>query len=173
MMKKSLAATAVAAVFVLGGAASAQATVYTPSIDCTANPATLEVGQSATIDCQFENIDDGTSVVFSVEGSGATLSSLVFAAGSGSSVTKTVAGGAASATLAATVAGTYTVSVTAGQLATETATVTAAAAGEDPDTIPSTGGTVPTAALWLGAGALGLGGLAVVAATARRRAQQR
>ncbi|WP_396655249.1 LPXTG cell wall anchor domain-containing protein [Microbacterium aurum] len=40
-------------------------------------------------------------------------------------------------------------------------------------TLPSTGGEIPAVALWIGAGALGLGGLAVVAATARRRAQQR
>lgn len=112
---------------------------------------------------------------------GATLSSLVKAAAAGS-VTKPIVNGVASANFTASAAGTYTVSVTDGDVNdTITLTVTAASTGGGAgggtggagSTLPSTGGEIPAVALWIGAGALGLGGLAVVAATARRRAQQR
>ena len=42
----------------------------------------------------------------------------------------------------------------------------------DSGELPATGGDVPMGAIWLGIGAVGLGGIAVTAAAARRRASQ-
>ncbi|HBS76140.1 MAG TPA: sortase, partial [Microbacterium sp.] len=58
-------------------------------------------------------------------------------------------------------------------IATTEITVTADSDSDsDSGELPATGGDVPMGAIWLGIGAVGLGGIAVTAAAARRRASQ-
>lgn len=168
MLKKTFAAAIVAGALLFTGASAANAVVYTPSVDVTAAPATVAVGGTTTITATFTDTAE-TSATFSVTPTtGASLSSIVRTA---PSVSKPIVNGTATATFTGTTAGTYTVAVVAGDLR-DTVTITVTAAGGSA-ALPSTGGELPAAALWVGAGALGLGALAVVAATARRRAAQR
>lgn len=174
MIKKILAATAVAGALLFAGASAANAANYSPDVTATTGSSTLEVGGTTTITAVFANTQ-ASSATFAVSPStGASLSALVRTA---AAVEKPIVNGAATANFEATAPGTYTVTVTAGE-ATDTVSITVAAAGSGAadgsgsGTLPSTGGQVPAAALWAGAGALGLGTLAVVAATARRRAQR-
>ncbi|MCT9819021.1 LPXTG cell wall anchor domain-containing protein [Microbacterium sp. W1N] len=179
MLKKTLAATVVAGALLFGGASAASAANQYPIDEdaITVTDTTPGIGQTITITI---NIGDFSFVInnvtFTVSPStGASLASLVSTATSSSSVTKPVSNDVASASFTASAAGTYTVTATDAATGTVLDTITlsvAAAAAGDP-TLPSTGGELSTAALWVGAGALGLGGLAVVAATARRRAAQR
>lgn len=171
MLKKTLAAVVVAGALLFTGASAANAD-YTPGTGPVASDPTPAPGETIVI--TVTDIPDTVSVAtFATTGAGATLSSIVLAASTGSSVDKDVVDATASANFVATEPGTYTVTVT-GDDGTDLGSVdiTVAAAGGDDDELPSTGGTVPAVALWVGAGALGLGGLAVVAATARRRASQ-
>lgn len=170
MFKKTFAAAVVAGALLFTGASAANA--YTTEVEVTAGDPTLSIGESTTITAVFAD-PEVTSASFSVSPtSGATLASLVHAS-AGGAVTKDVVDGEATATFTASAAGTYTVTAAAGD-EVGTTTITVAAAGTDggADALPSTGGEIPAAALWIGAGALGLGALAVIAATARRRAQR-
>lgn len=182
MFKKTLAAAIVAGALLFAGASAANADTATDApyppdnSSVTVSPNSVAVGQTATITANVP--DDYISVTFEST-AGSTLSSIVAAAATGSSVTKTPTNGVATASFSATTPGTYTVTVSGGtgnaggEVGSVTITVTAAAAaGGAGGGLPSTGGEIPAAALWIGAGALGLGALAVVAATARRRAQR-
>lgn len=185
MIKKALTALAVAGALVFAGSAAANAyTVPPPPI---VGDTTLAPGVPTTI--TITGLEDYDQVVFSVAG-GATLASLVHTATATVSVTKPVSNGTASAIFSSDVAGTFVVNVsdTAGNLITS---VTLAVDPSFADTgsggsggvvggsggasgvggLPATGGDVPVAAIWLGVGAVGIGGIAVVAAVARRRAQ--
>jgi len=172
MLKKTLAAVVVAGALLFTGASAANAD-YTPDDNVTVSDSTPAPGQTIVI--TITGIADGIPwVTFSTTDAGVTLSSIVPTAVT-SSVQKDVVDGTASANFVAAEPGNYTVTVTdpdGNVLETVGITVAAAGAGDD-DELPSTGGTVPAVALWVGAGALGLGGLAVVAGTARRRAAQR
>lgn len=175
MIKKTLAAAVVAGALLFAGASAANAEEYPSEVTVTAAQSTLTVGGSTTITATFENTESGTATFSVSPTSGATLSSLVKAAAPGAVSKPINEAGVATANFTASAAGTYTVTATDGA-ATNTVTITVAAAGAGAgggSTLPSTGGEIPAAALWVGAGALGLGGLAVVAAAARRRAQQR
>lgn len=179
-MKKSLAAVAVAGAIVLTGASAAHA--YPVDIECVANPTTVALGGSTTISCT--GLNDDFDATFSVTGpgvqQGVTLTSVAASAATGTaSVTKPVVGGATSATFTPPTAADYAITVTQGDesFGTDTVTVTVvegSASGGTGSTggLPATGGDVPGAALWLGVGALGVGGIAVAAAAARRRASR-
>lgn len=174
MMKKAFAAAVVAGAMIFAGASAANAVEYPAEVTVSTSASSITVNGTATITATFENTE-ATSATFSVSPTtGAGLSSIV-AAAAGSSTTKPIVNDVATATFTGTTAGTYTVTAAAdGVSSTVTVTVTAAgaAAGGGNGTLPSTGGEIPAAALWIGGGALGLGALAVVAATARRRAQR-
>ena len=181
-MKKSLAAVAVAGAIVLTGASAAHA--YPVDIECVANPTTVALGGSTTISCT--GLNDDFDATFSVTGPGAqqgvTLTSVAASATTGTaSVTKPVVGGQTSATFTPPTAADYAITVAQGDESfgtfTDTVTVTVvegSASGGTGSTggLPATGGDVPGAALWLGVGALGVGGIAVAAAAARRRASR-
>lgn len=175
MLKKTLAAAGVAALLILGGASAATAADYPATVGCTANPATIAVGETSVITCT--GLEPNVTGTLTVTGPGVvpdTLTSIVFASTSGtSSVTKTTsAAGDVSVNFRGPAAGSFTVSLEAdnGQSGSAAVTVTAASGGDSG--LPATGSTVPAAAIWLGVGAIGIGGIAVAAAVARRRAQQ-
>ncbi|MEI3865713.1 hypothetical protein V6S02_01320 [Microbacterium sp. CCNWLW134] len=188
MFKKFLAAAGVAGLLVLGTAAAANAD-YASEVDLTAQDATPTPGQSTLLTAT--GLVDGP-VIFGTEGPGVepnTLSSIAFAAEFPTSVVeKTAVDGVATATFTAPqTAGEYVVTVFDSEQNSAQITITVAAAtGGTPGTpgtpgagggtgtggsLPATGGNaVPAAAIWLGAGAVGLGGIAITAAVARRRA---
>ena len=177
MFKKALAVTAISGAMIFGGALAASAADgYPTEVSCTISPATLEVGDQATIGCV--GLTPGEVYTFSVTGPGITpgaLSSIVAAAATGTAtVDKTAdANGDASAAFTATAAGTFSFSVTGDgvAVASVTAAVTdpnAAAPGAGAE-LPVTGGGVSPAAIWIGVGALALGGGAIGVATVRRR----
>lgn len=182
MLKKTLAAAFAAALLLFGGASAASATTYTPDDNIAVSDATPSPGESVTI--TVTGIPGSVnSVIFSTTSSSVTLGSLVRTAAVTSSVTKPVtADRTSSATATFSQAGTFVVTATGDDgtdLGSTTLVVAAATdgsgsgTGDDDGGLAVTGGSVPIAALWIGAGALGLGALAFVAATARRRAQQR
>ena len=169
MFKKTFAAIAVAGLLVLGGAGAASAD-YTPDPPTVVvSDTTPAVGQTITI--TFNNLNVPFVRITVTPGQGVTLASLVHAAGSGG-VEKQVVNGSASVQFTASQTGTYVVTAADGEgnvVATQTLTVGTAAAGGSGQ-LPATGGEVPGAMIWLGVGAIGLGGIAVAAAVARRRA---
>ncbi|TQK18643.1 hypothetical protein FBY40_1132 [Microbacterium sp. SLBN-154] len=190
MFKKFLAAAGVAGLLVLGTAAAANADAdYTATLEVTAGDAVLEPGQSTVL--TVNGVADGT-VIFGTEGVGVepnTLSSIAFAAEFPTSIVeKQAVNGSASATFTAPqITGTYVVTVfdSAGEFGQISITVGAVGSGgpggsggagggtgaEGTGSLPATGGNaIPAAAIWLGAGAVGLGGIAITAAVARRRA---
>lgn len=186
MFKKFLAAAGVAGLLVLGTAAAANAD-YASEVDLTAQDATPAPGQSTVLTAT--GLVDGP-VIFGTEGAGVepnTLSSIAFAAEFPTSVVeKTAVDGVATATFTAPqTPGEYLVTVFDSEQNSAQITITVAAAtGATPGTgggsgggtgtggsLPATGGdAIPAAAIWLGAGAVGLGGIAITAAVARRRA---
>lgn len=173
MLKKTFAAVVVAGALLFTGASAANAD-YTPDEDITVSDTTPAPGQPFVI--TVINIPQPiATVTFTVTGPVGTSLASVATATTASIDKPVTADRTSSVTVTSPNAGTVTVAAVGDDgtdLGTTTVTVAAAGAGDD-DELPSTGGTVPTAALWVGAGALGLGGLAVVAATARRRAAQR
>lgn len=180
MLKKTLAAAAVAAALLFTGASAAQAAVddYPATVSVEAASSTLEVGGSTVVTATFENTEFAAATFTVSPTTGGSLSAIVRTA---TSVESTIVDGKATTTFTATEPGTYTVTASTpdSEPASTTITVAAAGAGAGGSTgggsnaLPSTGGQIPAAALWGGAGALGLGALAVVAAAARRRANQR
>ena len=185
MLKKTLAVAGIAGLLLLGGASAASADYTIDENITSTGGGTTAPGDPVVI--TFSGIpdeltDDGT-VEFAVTGGpgGATLSSLVFASAAGATVSKTVVGGSASATFVSETPGTFTISLInppSQVIATTTVVVAvpAAAGGAGSGSgasggLPATGGTVPVGAIWLGVGAIGIGGIAVVAGVARRRAR--
>ncbi|WP_109210438.1 MULTISPECIES: LPXTG cell wall anchor domain-containing protein [Microbacterium] len=176
MFKKAFAVVALAGALVLGTAAAASADPYPPEVSCTVSPTPVTVGATATIACTGFDLP---TALFGVQSGDGSLSSIVLADADPVVVEKPVTNGAASATYTApSTPGTYTVLVaqTDGEVVEDVAevSVTVAAAGSGAGSgsgaLPATGGTVPGAFIWLGVGAIGLGGIAVAAAVARRRA---
>ena len=175
MIKKTLTAVGIAGVLVLGGSSAAFAG-YASDVDVTADDVTLTPGQATVVTA---NNVDGTTT-FSTSGVGVsenTLTSISFAAAVASDTAVKEAGDdrTAQATFTTpTAGGTYLITVTDEDGDTDAIQITVAAAstgGGTGGSLPATGGdAVPAAAIWLGAGAVGLGGIAVTAAVARRRA---
>jgi hypothetical protein len=169
MLKKTLAAAAFAAVLVLGGASAASAD-YTPDPPTVVvSDTTPAVGQTITI--TFNNLNVPFVRITVNPGQGVTLASVVRTAASGG-VEKQVVNGSASAQFTASTAGTYTVSAadaSGNVVGSQTLSVGTSSSGGS--SLPATGGgDVPAAVIWLGVGAVGIGGIAVAAAVARRRA---
>lgn len=177
MMKKAFASAGVAGLLIFGAAAAAHAEEYPAAVSVTAADVTLTPGQATVITAQ--NVDGQT--IFDTAGPGVsenTLTSIAFAAANGSdtAIKQADETRTARATFTApTAGGTYVITATDADGDTDrvTITVTAAASGGTGGTgaLPATGGdAIPAAVIWLGAGAVGLGGIAVTAAVARRRA---
>jgi hypothetical protein len=179
MIKKTFAAAGVAGLLVLGVASAAHAEPYPATVSVTADDVTLTPGQATVVTAL--NVDGG--VVFETTGPGVspnTLTSISFASVNATDTAEKVAdeNRTARATFTApTVGGTYVIIATDedGDRDSVTVTVAAATSGGSGSggsgSLPATGGdAVPAAAVWLGAGAVGLGGIAVTAAVARRRA---
>lgn len=177
MLKKTLTATGIAGLLVLGGASAAMADGYETDVEATAGDVTLTPGQATVITAS--NVDG--QVVFETSGPGVsenTLTSISFAAvvSSDTAIKQADANRTAQATFTApTAGGSYDITITDAQGDRQVITVTVAAANAGGSgtggSLPATGGdAVPAAAVWLGAGAVGLGGIAVTAAVARRRA---
>jgi hypothetical protein len=183
MLKKTLVAVGIAALIALGSplaASAAPPAPYPANITCRAAAATVRSGETTVINCS--GLQPNITGVITVTGPGVTpdtLSSIVFAAPIGtSSVTKTTSPeGTVSVNFKGPITpGAYTVTLVAengqeGEAVVEVVVPDAASGSEDG--LPVTGGTVSPAAIWLGVGAVGLGGIAVAAAAARRRAQNR
>ncbi len=181
MLKKTFAAVGLAGLLVLGGSAAANADTYPPigEEDVTISVSALTIAPGAVSTITVEGLAETTTeVVFVAEGETATLASAAPIAGA--FITKPVMDGMASADFSATAAGTYTVAVSSldAVYGSVDITVDPALAGGpgDPGTpggpggLPVTGGAFPATALWLGLGAVGIGGIAVAAGVARRRA---
>ncbi|WP_248240073.1 hypothetical protein [Microbacterium kunmingense] len=178
MIKKTLTAVGIAGFIVLAGASAANAD-YASEVEATVADPTVVPGQATIITAT--NVDGTTT--FATSGPGVTentLTSISFAAVAADTAVKEAGDDrTAQATFTApTAGGTYTVRITDADGDTQSVTLTVAAAdsgsggtGGTGGSLPATGGdAVPAAAIWLGAGAVGLGGIAVTAAVARRRA---
>lgn len=174
MFKKILSVVGISAALVLGSAAAATADEYPADAPVAASDTTLTPGQAVTITAN--DLGDYATVFFSAPAG--TLASIVAAQSGGTSVEKPVVNGSASASYTApNAAGQYTVTVSApgGEVLGSVTLTVAAAGGAGGETgggsgLPVTGGTVPAAVIWAGVGALGLGGIAIAAVAARRRA---
>lgn len=175
MLKKTFAAVALAGALILGTATAASALTYPDQLNVTISSPTVTVGNSTVI--TVTGLDGLDVVTFSHDaGAGASIASIAFTAIAGSSVDKPVAAGTASATFTATTPGSYTISIYDGSTLLGSVPVTVAAAGSgadsDADGLADSGGTVPAAVIWVGVGAIGLGGIALAAVAARRRTQK-
>lgn len=176
MIKKTLTAVGIAGFIVLAGASAANAD-YASEVETTVGDPTLVPGQATIITAT--NVDGTTT--FATSGPGVTentLTSISFAAVAADTAVKEAGDDrTAEATFTApTAGGTYTIAITDADGDSQSVTITVAAAstgaaGGTGGSLPATGGdAVPAAAIWLGAGAVGLGGIAITAAVARRRA---
>lgn len=172
MLKKTITAAAIAGFLVLGGSSAAFA--YPDEDIITADDVTLTVGAGTTV--RASGLDGLDTVYFGTTSAGATLSSIVFAAAP-SEVAKSVADdNTASAQFSASTAGSFDVYVRDEEgTVLDTVTISVAAVGTTTPTTPSTGlpatgSELPAAAIWIGVGAIGIGGIAVAAGVARRRA---
>jgi len=174
MLKKTLATAALAGAIILGGASAALADTYPPAAVVTAGSASIGPGGSTVITAT--GLEDFDVVTFGHNAPSGTLSSIVAASAIVGTIDKPVVNGAASATFTASQPGNYTVSVFAGGALVGSVAVSVAgdsASGSGAGNLPPTGGSVPAAAIWVGVGAIGLGGIGVAAVAARRRTQKR
>lgn len=178
MLKKTAAALAVAGVIALGSASPAFAYPVDPEAGCTVSPAAFTAGTPSVISCV--GLPAGPTT-FTVAGPGVgpgVIASVASAAASGSaSVTKDAsAEGTVSATFTPPQTASYSITVVDAEGATVASETLPAASGTGTGGSASggglavTGGSVAGEVVWLGVGALGLGGIAVAAAVARRRA---
>ncbi|MCU4671205.1 LPXTG cell wall anchor domain-containing protein [Microbacterium fluvii] len=187
-MNKAISAVVAAAALTLVGAAAAPAafaasdasvrtaeTYPVAQAECTAEPQTIEIGSASTITCVWDDDSlDGTIVTFATDGPGIgtdSLASLVVASNTGiDTAERTIAGDTASIVFTGPAERVYPITITWGPDAASTAHVeipisVVRATG---DALPATGGSVPSAAIWLGVGALGLGAIAVSVGLGRR-----
>lgn len=176
MIKKTLTTVGIAGLLIFGASTAANAAAYPPVVDGTTSATVVAPGQPATIGFAFPGYEDGTTVTFVVTGenvSGVTLASIVSTAVSSKSIDKTIAGGSASVQFASSTGGTFTVTpfIDGRQVGNAVSvTVDASSGSASGPALPATGSEVPAAALWLGVGAVGIGGIAIAAGVARRRA---
>ncbi|GAA4777672.1 hypothetical protein GCM10023351_23120 [Microbacterium gilvum] len=159
------------------------ASAYTPS----APEGTTAVAPGGTATLGFGGFAPGETITFSLTGwnaSGASLATIVRTAVETASITKPAAADGSTTvdvTLPADAAGAYTVTATGGtsgasaSAALDTGIPVPAEAGggsgdgSGSDSLSPTGGDLTSVGLWVGGGALLLGGAAVVTATAIRR----
>lgn len=179
-MKKTLTSLALAGMLVVGGASAATAAGYpVDEPDIVASDTTPVAGQPVTLTVR---VPDGiTEVTFTINGApvGSTLTSMVHAAAAtvDLSVVKPVVNNTASAVFTPAGNGTFTVMVTAPGMDPISLNVVVGAATdpgageENSDDLATTGGDVPAGVIWAGVGAIGLGGIAVATAAARRRSK--
>ncbi|MEU1972074.1 hypothetical protein ABZ477_10485 [Microbacterium sp. NPDC019599] len=163
MLRKTLSALVVAGALALSGAAAASAEEYPAEVVISAADVTPAPGVPTLL--TVGGLEGLTEVQFDITGcTGAT-----FQESGTARVVRTVVDASATATFVGTTPGACTVSVSSdeGVLGSTVLTVTGTTSGGG---LPPTGGTVPAAAIWLGVGAVGIGGIAVAAAVARRRA---
>jgi hypothetical protein len=187
MLKKTFAALAVAGALLLVGASAASAYPVEPPAGAVSNPAP-GLGEPITLTATIPADSPQDFAIFTLSGGdGATLASIVRTA-AGASVTKPISNGQSSAVFTSATEGVYTIVATdsngkpvasfslavsaangnflAGGAVADSGTIASGVTG-----LPATGGEIPLTAIWIGAGALGLGGIATVAAVARRRSQ--
>lgn len=166
MLKKYVAAAGIAAAFLFVGAGAASAAAYPADVPIVAEDTTPGVGVPTLLTVTgLGALDD---VTFSASG----CASATFEESGSATATVPVVDESASATFVATAAGTCTVSVLDGDTVIGSTVLTVgtpASSGGGTGGLPPTGGDVPAAAIWLGVGALAVGGIAVAAAAARRR----
>lgn len=181
-MKKTLAVLAVSGALLLGGASAASAHSYTadgytvPPPTCAAAPASIPVGETTTITCDFDDSFEGATVTFGITGPGVrsgSLAAIAFTARGTATIDKVVRSGQAATTLTGPAAGAYTVTLAYGPSAAMVLPIDVTVTAAEGAALPITGGTVPTEGIWIGAGAVALGGIAIFAARARRRAYAR
>lgn len=177
MIKKTLTTVGIAGLLIFGASTAANAASYPPVVDGTSSSPVVAPGVPTTISFGFPGYDDGTTVTFVVTGedvSGVTLATIVRTAVTSKSFDKTITGGSASVQFSSTTGGTFTVTpFIDGRQVGNAVSVTVDASGGGSDAspaLPATGSEVPAAALWLGVGAVGIGGIAIAAGVARRRA---
>ncbi|MEV8268623.1 LPXTG cell wall anchor domain-containing protein [Microbacterium sp. NPDC076911] len=185
-MKKSLTALAIAGALVFSGAAATSAAAYTPSTDYGASTSIIVPGSPVTFTFSDLAAFEGLTLSFFLTGegaSGATLASMVFTSTTSAGVDKVVSGGSVAVTVTVATEGSYTLTgydsegnavasasfATSSSTSTSTSSSTSGSTTDGSDSLPATGGEASLAVVWLGAGALGLGGIAVAAGVARRR----
>lgn len=177
MLKKTAAALAVAGVIALGSATPAFAYPVTPIAGCTVTPASFTAGVPSTIACV--GLPAGPTT-FTVVGPGVTpgvIASIASASASASVVKEAGADGTAAATFTPPQTAAYTITVVDAEGTSLFSETVPAASGTGTGGSASGGGLAVTGGLlsaemaWLGIGIIGVGGIAVTAAVARRRAE--
>ena len=174
-MKKIAIALAAAAAILLGGASAAIAAPYTSGGTVSTSSSTVTAGGSVTITFTDGSFAPGESVLITVTGEGASSANLALlkAVVSSGSITKTASGtGAVSVVFTAPAGATGTYTITGVGLSSEaslTATVTVVPADVG-GALGATGGD-PSLLIWLGAGALGLGVIALIVTSTVRRSR--
>ncbi len=175
-MKKTLTGAALAGLLVLGGASMATAATYPDEGPVITTPVLSPVaGQGVPFTVTVPvGID---SVNFRITGAscGSTLASVVTAVPTVDlAVDKAVSNRTATAVLTPGCPGTHTVIASAPgmdpvSLSVVVAAPAAAGGSGSGSDLAATGGAVPAGVIWAGVGALGLGGIVIAGAAARRR----
>jgi hypothetical protein len=165
MLKKILTAVGLAGVLILGGSAAALAD-YPAGVTCTASPAVIAPGGTSTVACT--GFVPGSFV--EVTASGGSVSAPDNADDSGNVSASFTADAVGSYTVTASSTDAQEVPVSGSVTITVEAPSNGGGGGGGGGGLPPTGGTVPTAAIWLGIGAIAIGGIAVTAVAVRRRA---
>lgn len=168
------AATALAAVLVAAPAAADASTIYPPSNSCSTTPSTFVAGETVQFRCAdgtFSADEQVTVTVTGENGAATTFAMVKLAVSTGSTVRQSTAGGAletVSITFPAGATGVYNIEAisptSAGGAASASVVTEAGLAATGGDAAAATG-------LWIGGGALVLGGAALAVVTATRRAR--
>lgn len=171
-IKKTATVIAAAFALALGGATAANAYVPAPQGGTTV---TLAPGGTGTY--TFQNFVPGEVVTFSLTGESANSATLAAASARTAVETKTAnktasaSGEAAVAvTLPSNASGTYTLSATGADSGTASSSITISVAASGGG-LPNTGADVSPVIVWGAVGAVGLGAIGLVAATAVRRSR--
>lgn len=172
-IKKTATVIAAAFALALGGATAANAYTPTPQGGTTV---TLAPGGTGTY--TFQNFVPGEVVTFSLTGESANSATLAAASARTAVETKTAnktasaSGEAAVAvTLPSNASGTYTLSATGAESGTASSSITISVAASGGSGLPNTGADVSPVIVWGAVGAVGLGAIGLVAATAVRRSR--
>jgi hypothetical protein len=180
MIKKSVAAIALAVLAVFAVPAAANAAGYVPQGNITVSDSTPTPGEAVTVGFDDGSFTPGESVSFTLTGENAASATLanLRAVVNSTSITKTATAAGSVAvvvTLPSDASGSYTLTgtgLTSGSVGTATLTVVAADSGTAVTAaggLASTGYDAPMLAIWAAAGALLLGVALMVALTVVRR----
>jgi hypothetical protein len=179
MVKKSVAAIALAVLAVFAVPAAANAAGYVPEESITVSSSTVTPGGTVTASFSEGAFTPGESVSFTLTGENAASATLasIKAVVNSTSITKTATGAGAvsvAVTPPANASGSYTLTgtgLTSGSVGAVTVSVVAAdsAAADAAGGLASTGYDAPMLAIWAAAGALLLGVALMVALTVVRR----